>query len=131
MAAIVLKGSTATYIGKEKGWEHRRNKKMTLLKDTRTSSVQYKFLFEEENVEVLVNYENIAWCQKQMDYTDEPTPKYPDPRKSKPQYAYWGRILHTKLISCTKNKYFEHTEKYTIVGKAIEVKYLWVENVMI
>ena len=88
MAAIVLKGSTATYIGKEKGWEHRRNKKMTLQKDTRTSSAQYKFLFVEENVEVLVNYENISWCQKQMGYTDEPTPKYPDPRKSKPQYAY-------------------------------------------
>ncbi len=77
MAAIVLKGSTATYIGKEKGWEHRRNKKMILQADTRTSAVQYKFKFEEEDIIVMVNYENITWCQKNMHYNDDPVQKYP------------------------------------------------------
>ena len=72
MAVIVLKGSTATYIGKEKGWEHRRNKKMVLQEDTRTSASQYSFLFEGEEKPVLVNYENIVWRNKHIHENDAP-----------------------------------------------------------
>ena len=87
MACIVLKGSTATYVSKEKGWEHRRNKKMVLLEDTRTSAAQYRFKFEEEDITVMVNYENIAWCQKQTRHVDAPMVKFPTSHSMRMGYA--------------------------------------------
>ena len=77
MAVIVLKGSTALYVGKEKGWEHRRNKEMVLQTDTRASSVQYKFLFIEEGITALVNYENLEWIKKKSYATEEPGKEQP------------------------------------------------------
>ena len=83
MAAIVLKDSTAIYNGKEKGWEHRRNKKMILQADTRTSAAQYKFKFEGEDIVVLVNYENITWVKKNVHYNDDPVQKFPSQTNSR------------------------------------------------
>lgn len=65
MVAIVLKGSTATYVGKQKGWGHRRNKKMVLVNDTKTSAEQYSFLIDGEEKPVFVNYESINWISRE------------------------------------------------------------------
>lgn len=65
MAVVTRRGAIAKYVGKDKGWEHRRGKQMVLQKDTRSSAVQYPFLFEGEERQVHVNYESIEWIQRE------------------------------------------------------------------
>lgn len=64
MAVVTRAGAIAKYVGKDKGWEHRRGKQMVLQKDTRSSATQYSFLFEGEEKQVHVNYESIEWIKR-------------------------------------------------------------------
>ncbi len=75
MSITILSGSTAKYIGRNKGWETRFGKKMILQNDTDCSEAQYRFLFEGEQKTVLINYSSIEWLDKKTIVNDLPNMK--------------------------------------------------------